>query len=64
MIIFALNSSVFDNEMNENMKGNMTYVIIDLHEVDYIYSAFMRMVIKIVKTLGKEILQFQMVSHQ
>ena len=52
--IDTLNSSVLENEINENMKEDITSVIFDLQEVDYISSTFLRIVIKIVKALGKE----------
>ncbi|MEI8047243.1 MAG: STAS domain-containing protein [Bacteroidota bacterium] len=52
--IDTLNSSVLENEINENMKEGITSVVFDLQEVDYISSTFLRIVIKIVKSVGKE----------
>jgi len=52
--IDTLNSTVLENEVNENMKEDINSVIFDLHEVEYISSTFLRIVIKMVKTLGKE----------
>lgn len=52
--IDTLNSSVLENEINENMKEGITSVVFDLQEVDYISSTFLRIVIKIVKAVGKE----------
>jgi len=52
--IDTLNSSVLENEINENMKEDIASVEFDLQDVDYISSTFLRIVIKIVKILGKE----------
>jgi anti-anti-sigma factor len=52
--IDTLNTSELENEINENMKVNITSVVFDLQEVDYISSSFLRIVIKIVKAVGKE----------
>jgi anti-anti-sigma factor len=49
-----LNTSELENEISENMKVNITSVVFDLQEVDYISSSFLRIVIKIVKAVGKE----------
>ena len=52
--IDTLNSATLENELNENMKEDISYVLFDMRYVDYISSTFLRIVIKIVKTLGKE----------
>ena len=52
--IDTLNSSVLETEVNENMTENINSVVFDLQEVAYISSTFLRIVIKMVKTLGKE----------
>jgi len=52
--IDTLNSSVLENEINGNMKEDITSVVFDMKEVDYISSTFLRIVIRIVKVLGKE----------
>ena len=52
--IDTLNTSVLENEINENMIEDITSVVIDMQEVDYIYSSFLRIVIKIVKAVSKE----------
>ncbi len=52
--IDTLNSATLENELNENMKEDVTSVIFDMRYVDYISSTFLRIVVKIVKKLGKE----------
>lgn len=52
--IDTLNCVVLEKEMAENMKEDISSVIFDLQEVDYISSTFLRIVIQLVKTLGKE----------
>jgi len=52
--IDTLNCSVLENEISENMKDNITSVVFNLQEVDYISSTFLRIVIKMVKLLSKE----------
>ena len=52
--IDTLNCLVLENEINEKMKEDIASVVFDLQEVDYISSTFLRIVIKIVKLLGKE----------
>ena len=48
------NSALLENEINQNMKEDITSVIFDLREVGYVSSAFLRIVMKIVKKLGRE----------
>ena len=52
--IDTLNSSAFEKEIDENIKEDITSVVFDLQEVDYISSAFLRIVIKTVKAIGKD----------
>ena len=52
--IDTLNSSVLEAEVNDNMNEGINAVVFDLQEVEYISSTFLRIVIKMVKTLGKE----------
>ena len=52
--IDSLNSSAVENEISENIKEDITSVVFDLQEVDYISSAFLRIVIKLVKALGRD----------
>jgi anti-sigma B factor antagonist len=52
--IDTLNSSAFEKEIEENIQEDITSVVFDLQEVDYISSAFLRIVIKTVKAMGKD----------
>jgi len=52
--IDTLNCSVLETEIIENVQENITSVIFDMQDVDYISSTFLRIVIKMVKALGKE----------
>jgi len=52
--IDTLNCSVLENEITENMKENITSVVFDMQDVDYISSTFLRIVIKMVKSLSVE----------
>jgi anti-anti-sigma factor len=52
--IDTLNCSVLEKEINENMNENITSVLFDLQEVDYISSTFLRIVIRIVKEVGEK----------
>lgn len=50
----TLNASILESEIDKNLKENITSITFDLKDVDYISSAFLRIVIKTVKALGKE----------
>jgi anti-anti-sigma factor len=52
--IDTINSAVLEQELNEKMNEDITSVVFDMQEVDYISSTFLRIVIKIVKAVGKE----------
>jgi anti-anti-sigma factor len=52
--IDTLNCVVLEKELAEHMNEHISSVIFNLQEVDYISSTFLRVVIKLVKTLGKE----------
>jgi anti-anti-sigma factor len=49
-----MNCAVLENEINEQMNGDITAVTFDMGGVDYISSTFLRIVIRLVKALGKE----------
>jgi len=51
--IDTLSSSVLENELTEKMKEDISSVVFDMRYVDYISSTFLRIVIKMVKALGK-----------
>jgi anti-anti-sigma factor len=52
--IDTMNCAVLENEINEQMNGDITAVTFDMGGVDYISSTFLRIVIRLVKALGKE----------
>lgn len=52
--IDTLNSVTLENELAEHLKEDIISVIFNLEEVDYVSSTFLRIVIKLVKTIGKE----------
>jgi anti-anti-sigma factor len=51
--IDTLNCPALENEISEQMKENVTSVLFDLQEVDYISSTFLRIVIRIAKEVGE-----------
>lgn len=52
--IDTLNSYVLESEIDQNKSEDITSIVFDLKDVDYISSTFLRIVIKIVKEFGKE----------
>jgi anti-sigma B factor antagonist len=52
--IDTLNSVTLENDLTEQMTAEITSVLFDIESVDYVSSTFLRIVITLVKSLGKE----------
>jgi anti-sigma B factor antagonist len=52
--IDTLNSEMLEYQIFKNMSQGITSVVFDLQDVDYVSSSFLRIIIKIIKTTGKE----------
>jgi len=50
----TLNSSNTEEDIIKNITPEINQVVLDLGEVDYISSSFLRIITKLVKQLGKE----------
>ncbi len=52
-----VSSEIFEKELEENIGGEISSMTLDLSDVDYISSAFLRVCLKLVKKFGKENLE-------
>ena len=58
----GLNSELLEKEINSNSDENINSMILDMAEVDYVSSAFLRVCLKLLKKFGKN--NFNIVNVQ